>query len=210
MRRFLFGIGGVALAATLGLTSCGSEPTAATATTIRVGATNFVTLPPTQSTNPPITSAGLIPGTIREVESTYTIVTNDYPSTVASRFNVKFEDLLSINGWTLVDGLVPEWPGVGEVINIPAGATEPGEPVAVASGVTVAGTAAPVTAAPVTTVKICASETYVIAAGDVPSLVAERFGVTINDLNTVNGGTPGFAGFVVGITIKIPDKTQDC
>jgi len=34
---------------------------------------------------------------------------------------------MSLNGWTLPDyGIVPEWPGVGATIRIPAGATVPG------------------------------------------------------------------------------------
>lgn len=210
MTSFSLGLGGALLAATLGLASCGSEGAVATATTIRVGATNFVTLPQTPSTVPAITSASPIPGTIREVESSYTIVANDYPSTIANRFKIKFEDLLSINGWTLVDGLVPEWPGVGAVIKIPAGATEPGEaPIGVATATTT-GVTSPPTAAPVTTEKICTNGTYVIAAGDAPSTVAAKLNTTINDLNAVNGGTPGFAGFVVGTEIKIPDRSASC
>ncbi len=55
----------------------------------------------------------------------YVLAIGDFPSTVANRFKVAFEDLLAINGWTLVVDQVPEFPAAGTVIRIPPGWTEP-------------------------------------------------------------------------------------
>jgi len=206
MKSIFFGVSGVVLAAGLGLTSCGSTPATATATTIRVGATNFVTLPPTQSTNTPVTSGEALPGTKIELESTYVIQAGDYPSTVAQKFKVAFADLMALNQWTLADnGIVPEWPGVGGTIKIPAGATVPDSSGAATPSNGTTAPAAESTAAPVTTEKICTSDTpYTITNGDAPANVAARFKTTVNKLNQANGGTKGYANFVVGTVIKIP------
>lgn len=205
MKSILFGAGGVVLAAAIGLSSCGSG-TAATAipTTVKIGATNFVTLAPTQSTNSPITVGGDLPGTIIPGESTYVVQANDYPSTVASRFKVKYEDFMALNQFELDEnGYLPAWQ-IGVTVKIPAGATVPGSDGAPAAA-TPTATAADSTAAPVTTEKQCfADDPYTIVNGDAPSNVAARFKTTINKLNQANGGTKGFAGFVVGTQIKIP------
>ena len=54
------------------------------------------------------------------------LAARDFPSTIAAKFKVRFEDLLAINGWTLAGDQVPEFPVVGTLIRIPPGWTEPG------------------------------------------------------------------------------------
>lgn len=176
--------------------------------TVPVAATEFATLAPSTIAPPPTTIAAPIPGSIIDTESTYTIVSGDYPSTVATRFAVSLDDLLAANNLTLTGGQVPEWPLPGTVIKIPAGAKVPGEPPATT---TLAGdTATATTTVTATTVASCTGGTYVIQEGDAPSLVARKFDTTVDELSTVNAETPGYSGFIVGITIKIPDKTIDC
>jgi len=192
------------LAAGLALAGCGSAAPQTSQTTIQIGATNFVTLPVTPSTNTPITSGEVAPGTQIEGESTYIVQEGDYPSTVAQKFKVPFAEFMALNEFVLdANNQLPSWQ-VGMTVRIPAGATVPqvaGEPTPVT---TPGSTDAPTTAA-VTTEALCfAEETYTIKNGDAPALVAARFNTTINKLNQANGGTPGFAGFVVGTVIKIP------
>jgi LysM repeat protein len=220
MTTKLFGVGGVVLAAGLaaglGLASCSSDAPATTATTLHVDATDFATVAPPVTTEPPTTIGPLTPGDKIPTESTYTIVSGDYPSTVATKFQVDLDELISINGWTLKDGKVPEWPGVGKVIKIPADATVPeadGTPVTTPAGGT-DGTDGVATATtgepPPTTVDTCAPTEYKIVAGDVPLTVAKKFDTTVAALDEINSGTPGYGAFQVGITIKIPGKTTDC
>jgi hypothetical protein len=97
----------------------------APAATTTVPATTLV--PPAPApTNPQPTSAWPPAGSILETEVDYVIREGDDPATVASLWQVPFDDLMTLNGWSLQpDGIVPEWPGVGATIRIPAGATVP-------------------------------------------------------------------------------------
>jgi LysM repeat protein len=134
---------------------------------------------------------------------------------VAAKFKVAFADLMTLNGWTLQEnGIVPEWPGVGATIQIPAGATVPGVPPD--PGVpttTIAGApAAPTTVAPATTVattttteapaEACGS--YTIVDGDYPGLVATKLDTTVAKLSAANTTTKGYSSFYVGLVINVP------
>ncbi|TPW09882.1 MAG: hypothetical protein FD127_3992 [Acidimicrobiaceae bacterium] len=218
MKSMAIGIGLVAAASLtgLGLVACGGEAATTGATTVKIGATNYVTIPPAAPTIPPVTTAPDAPGSVLQFEGTYIIVEGDYASTVALRWKVKFEDLMTLNGWTLDENQnVPEWPGVGATIRIPAGATVPGEP-APSTQTTLAGTQATTapTAAPVatTTTTIASAETgcngsYVIVDGDLPGRVAANFDVSLAALDAANVNTKGYKAFIVGVTIVIP---KDC
>lgn len=218
MNRFsvFVGVGMVLGAAGLGLASCGGESATGTSTPVTISATSYVTIPPAPTTIPVPTTAPDTPGAILQYESTYVIQANDYPSTIAQKYKVKFEDLMSINGWTLDDnGIVPEWPGVGATIKIPAGATVPGiAPISATTvaptGGSTASTAPPATAAPTTTIDLCTKGTYVIQEGDLPGRVAANFNVSLADLDAANANTSGYKNFVVGSTIVIPGKAGEC
>ncbi|MCX6523034.1 MAG: LysM peptidoglycan-binding domain-containing protein [Actinobacteria bacterium] len=210
------GMGLVVAATSLGLVSCGTDEATTNTTTVRVGATNYVTIAPAPSTNVPVTTAPDAPGSILQFQTEYVILEGDYPSTVAAKWKVKFEDLMTLNGWTLQDnGIVPEWPGVGQTILIPAGATVPGVPPD--PGIptsTIAGTTAtPTTAAPETTVATTTTTTeapgsacgeYTVAEGDYPGLVATKLDTTVGKLNAANSATNGYSSFYVGLVINVP------
>jgi LysM repeat protein len=210
------GMGLVVAAASLGLVSCGSDDAPSATTTVRVGATNYVTIPPAPSTVAPVTTAQDAPGSVLQFQSEYTIQEGDYPSTVANKFKVTFNDLMALNGWTLQEnGIVPEWPGVGAVILIPAGATVPGEPPDPGlPTTTIQGSpAAPTTAAPTTTeppattttaAQAEACGTYTVASGDYPGLVAQNLGTTVAKLAAANTQTKGYSSFYVGLVINTP------
>ncbi len=210
------GMGLVVAATSLGLVSCGTDEATTNTTTVRVGATNYVTIAPAPSTNVPVTTAPDAPGSILQFQTEYVILEGDYPSTVANKWKVKFEDLMTLNGWTLQDnGIVPEWPGVGQTILIPAGATVPGVPPD--PGIpttTIAGApVAPTTAAPETTVATTtttteapgsACGTYTVEEGDYPGLVATKLDTTVGKLNSANSATKGYSSFYVGLVINVP------
>jgi LysM repeat protein len=214
MRAKVLGVSALAVAAAFGLVGCGTDQALQDAQEpIKVGETNYVTIPPAPVTTPPPTTPIDAPGSILPYETEYTILADDYPSTVASKFKVKFEDLMTLNSWTLLEsGIVPEWPGVGGIIKIPAGATVPGEPPdpgPLNSSTTVAGAPAepPTTTAAATTTTEPEGEscgTYEIVAGDTPGVVATKLNTTIDKLDSVNRSTKGYKGFVLGITINVP------
>lgn len=222
----------MALVAVIGLASCGSDdatssssdgsnPDTVTATTILVTPTAFATVAPTSTTTlTTTTTIVLLPGTQIPTESTYTIVSGDYPSTVAAKFEVDLTALLDLNGWELKGNNVPDWPLPGVVIKIPAGAVVPNEDGSAGTPTTVGetddtagtegtGTGANTTQAPVTTVDTCAASEYEIQAGDVPSAVATKFDTTVDALAAANVNTPHYDAFIAGFTIIIPAKT-DC
>lgn len=216
----LVGVGMVAAAASLGLVSCGSDPATTAPTVVEIGATNFVTIPPTPVTIPPITTAPNTPGSKLEFESEYTLVDGDLPSTVAAKFKVDFQEFLDLNGWTLEGQYVPAWPPVGTKIKIPAGATVPGEP-PIGAGTTVApgtgdttGTTQPPADAPAatdppesvttTTTSDCTPGSYTIVEGDYPGKVAQKFDVTVAALTAANTSTKYYKSFAVGLKIVIP------
>ncbi|MEK7422732.1 MAG: LysM peptidoglycan-binding domain-containing protein [Actinomycetota bacterium] len=217
MKSMAIGIGLVAAASLtgLGLVACGGEAATTGATTVKIGATNYVTIPAAAATIPPVTTAPDAPGSQLQFEGTYIIVEGDYPSTVAAKWKVAFPTLMELNGWTLDENLnVPEWPGVGATIRIPAGAIVPGEP-APSTQTTLAGTqatTAPTAATVATTTTIASAETgcngsYVIVEGDLPGRVAANFDVSLAALDAANVNTKGYKAFIVGVTIVIP---KDC
>jgi hypothetical protein len=199
----------------IGLVACGGDAASPGITAVKVGATNYVTIPPAASTIPPVTTAPDAPGSVLQFESTYIIEDGDYPSTVATKWKVKFPDLMTLNGWTLdANNNVPEWPGVGQTIRIPAGATVPGEPAPstqttpAGSQPTSATTAAPPT--PTTTTTIANASTgcdgsYTIDVSDTSrKKVADKFDLTVAALDAANASTKGYSSFYAGLVIVIP------
>jgi hypothetical protein len=83
------------------------------------------------------TTVGLSdPGRVHQEEGTYLVVEGDSPSTIAHNFKVTLQDLMDINGWTLVDGRIPEFPLPVTVIALPPGWTEPDTTTGIASTTT--------------------------------------------------------------------------
>ena len=209
-----------AMFAGVGLVACGGDAATSGSTAVKIGTTNYVTIPPAASTIPTPTTAPDAPGSVLQFETTYTIVEGDYPSTVAAKWKVKFEDLMTLNAWTLDDSQnVPEWPGVGQIIRIPAGATVPGEAPPSTPTTAPAGGANPATATtqapeeePATTTTIASVDTgcngsYTVAEGDYPGKVATNFDITVAALNAANSSTKRYSSFEVGLVIVIP---KDC
>lgn len=206
MKTTILGLGLVLASGALGLVACSDDAETTSTTAVQIGATNYVTIPPTPSTDaPPVTTGGPQP------EQSYAIEAGDLPVTIARKFNVKFEDLMAINEWVLEGQFVTNFPAVGVVIRIPAGGTLPGETLPPETQ-----TASPTqtTSAPATTLAgggdNCAPGSYVILAEDTSrQKVANKFDVTVAALDAANAGTSGYSAFFPGLTIIIPAKA-DC
>jgi LysM repeat protein len=218
MRSTWVGIGLVAVATTIGTVSCGDgdDGTVTNTTAVQLGATNYVTVPPAPSTVAPTeTTAGPQP------EQEYIIEDGDYPATIAKKFNVPFQALMDLNGWTLAGQMPVGFPPVGTPIRIPAGGIVPGE--AASTPTTVAPTGAAATEVPTGTAPVftaagsttvpegCAAGEYTITASDTSRLkVAQKFDVTVQALDAANGSTPGYSAFYPGLVIKIPATSEGC
>ena len=225
-------VAGLAVAGGLLLGACGSGSggTSSNSTILPLTPTNFATIPTvpatTTTTVPPVAGAPI------EGQTTYIIVAGDYPSTIAQKFKVSFQDLMTLNGWTLSGDQVTNFPAVGTEIKIPAGATQPGSATgttaAPAGGATTtsaaggssrsttttaAGTAKSTTttaaSAPTNSAGPCVEGTYTIQKGDIPINVAKKFDLTVDQLNAANANTKGYKSFPIGLKIIIP-KGSNC
>lgn len=183
---------GVALATTV--LSCGGTDGVPPTSTIAVLTTDFATIPPVQTTEPPPT---VPPSTLPESQE-YVIVGGDNPSAIAQRFGVTLDALVTANGWT---NLSTQFPFPGQTILIPPGAKNPayippGQPVT-----TVAGGVTPDVPA------VDTGGTYVIEAGDFPVRIAEKFDVTLQALAAANGWEDLSRDFPLpGAVINIPPQ----
>ncbi len=200
----------VALSAAV-LASCGAGGSESEATVLGLTSTNYVTVTQTPTTLTPTTIAGAAgtPGLVHPEEGSYVIATGDYPSTIARAYKVKFEDLLAINGWTLVGDQVPEYPAVGTTIKIPPGWTEPGT----ATDTSTDSGSTPPTETTTTIAggqSACAPGEYTILAEDTSrSKVAKKLDTTVEALDAANANTSGYKSFYPGLKIKTPPKA-DC
>jgi len=186
----VFGVGPLLLAA-----GCGdSSGDGARSTISPIQPSSYVTiLPATTTTTTTIFIDPAAPqeGQISPVEQNYEIQAGDSLSKIASQFDITMDVLINYNGWT--DGtdhfLLP-----GEVILIP-----PNTPVLV-TGVDTP-TDDPVTAAPDDGLAC----THTIAAGENPTRVAAKYGLTFDQLQLANPFIDFYQSFTVGDTINIPE-----
>ena len=187
------------------LGACGEEGEATQSSVAGMGPTNYHTLPTvlatsTSSTVPGGPGAGTITTDITE----YTVQSGDTQFTVANRYKVTLDALNLANAET--SGYSAFY--VGLVIKIPAGATIPSSGGS-STTTTIAGTPAETTTTVAGGGDNCAEGSYTIVEGDIPSRVAEKFDVTLAQLDAANVNTSGYDAFIVGVEIVIPAKS-DC
>ena len=203
-----------------GLAACGQPSAERPANDSEVIPTDFKTFPPPTTTIPPTTTTPPEPGSVLLTEATYEVQDGDYPFVVADRFGVDFDEMVALNGWTVVDGSVPEWPKPGTTIRIPAGATVPDGPAVLVpvgtvaldpSAATTPGTGNPTpgtdnsatgTSAAVNNGVGCG--TYTVVEGDYLGRVATKLSTTVEKLNAANKNTDGYGAFYIGLVINVP------
>ena len=204
LRALAIGVVPVAL-----LASCGDDDAASGTTLQEIQPTSYVVREPATTTTTIPPSGTAADGT-SPVEQQYTVVAGDAVYSIATRYGVDPVELANYNKWT--EGINHPI-NVGDVVLIPPGAKVPS---ATPSSGTDTGTTepggtgstdAPETSTAATLGDNCKAGEYVIVSGDTPLRVAEKFDVTVDQLHAANASTPGYGGFVVGITIVIPEKT---
>jgi LysM repeat protein len=182
------------------LASCGGEATdEALGTVFTVVPTTYAVIdPPTTTTTttttlPPLPPLPDVAG-VDASTGTYTVSSGDSVYGIANTFGLTPEQLAAINGWP--DGIghtiVP-----GDVISVVAGASATAAAPAASGDQQVAtGTDAPQANCPTT---------YTITASDTTRIkVASRFGITYQEMDAANAGTPGYDNFLIGTVINIP------
>jgi LysM repeat protein len=203
-RARLAAVAGPVLLAALVMASCGADDGAASVTTIDLSSasTAFVVRPP--ATTAPAETSVPAEGEVVTVAQEYVVQSGDTPIGVARKFNVSVDELIAYNEWGPNQFAFP-----GDTIKIPPGGTAP----AASTATTDDSVPEDDSAEPAATIPDagdnCAEGSYTIAAGDTPLGVARKFDVTVDALNAANAGTPGYGGFIVGVEIVIPAKS-DC
>ena len=196
-----------------GLAACGTPSAERPASDSEVIPTDFKTFPPPTTTIPPTTTTPPEPGSVLLTEATYEVQDGDYPFVVADRFGVDFDEMVALNGWTVVDGSVPEWPKPGITIRIPAGATVPDGPAVLVPVGTVApdpstdttpGTDNSATGTSAAVDNGVGCGTYTVVEGDYLGRVATKLSTTVEKLNEANKNTDGYGAFYIGLVISVP------
>ncbi|MDQ3468306.1 MAG: LysM peptidoglycan-binding domain-containing protein [Actinomycetota bacterium] len=205
----------------LGAAACADTETGETAPTINIR-------PESYQTRPPVTLAveSAAPATAGADGRTdqfqiYVFKEDEYPATIANRFDVSLDELLSYNDWTLEGQNVPQFTGAGQEVRIPPGArfidpnatttTLPPDP---AETVTAGGgdNGGSSTSSSLNADR-CAPGSYVLEENDYPATIAQKFDVSFQALLAVNNWTlegqfvTNYPG--VGETIVIP-PAPDC
>ena len=190
------------------VTACGGDGTTASSGNdlTPITGSSYVTIEPatttTTTTLAPVDPGSLQPGQTSPQEQAYTVKSGDSVSKIASLYGITSDVLASYNAWP--EGIQhPIFPG--DIVKIP-----PNSQVPDLGGSTATATPAPPTAgdtaepAETTTDGECPT-TYVIQSGDTTRIgVAEKFGITYEQMDAANVNTPGYASFVVGTPITIP------
>jgi LysM repeat protein len=180
-----------AVAPVLLVSACGGGAAGSSSGNITpIGGSSYVTIEPATTTTttttlaPPVTT--LPPGQTTAATFTYTIQSGDYLSGIAARHEVQMQAICLVNAWSdcLEHLLLP-----GDVILLPPEAVMPDGSSASNEQETTTGTAP------------C---THTIEAGENPTLVANKYDVTFDQLQAVNSSTDFRTTFVVGDVLAIP------
>lgn len=180
--------------------ACGDGTTATTSSVVNLESTNYNTLATTASTLPTTTVVGAtVPvGQPTTDVTEYTVQANDVPFTVANRYGITVDALNLANVDTPGYGAFY----VGLKIKIPAGAITPSS--TVPTETTLPATPTETTTTLAGGASNCAQGSYTIVEGDLPGTVAQKFDVTVAQLDAANANTKGYKNFIVGVKIIIP------
>ncbi len=125
---------------------------------------------------------------------TYTVEAGDTASDIAAAFGITVEALAEANGMTVEEIASLS---IGQELIIPSEEPEGEAPEATPS--------AEETATPTVT-PLAEGEVYIVEEGDYPGLIAEKFGITVEELMDANGITDP-TGLQVGQELIIPIPT---
>ena len=194
----------------LTLASCGdSDGSAQSATTVTIQPTSYVIREQVTTSTAPVQNSANAEGR-SGVEQAYTVEAGDYPVKIATLYDVDLDELRNFNQW---EADFSDFPSVGGTVRIPPGAKFINPDAPETTEEETAGTEAGGTEDESTTSTAlggpCDPGTYTLEPNDYPAGVAEKFDVSVEDLNAANAATEGYDVFYVGLEIVIPPPS-DC
>ncbi len=165
-----------------------------------VVATAYVTIVPitTTTTLPPVPTTPAPYGSISAEPQSHTIVAGDSFGKIADQYGITIDAILIFNQFADTSQLLLP----GAVIGIPPGARVPG------TGTGLVPTGGPASSVVATGSSVAAPPgagcTHTIAAGENPSKVASRYGITIDQLQAANPDRDFRTWFLATAIINIP------
>lgn len=193
-------------------TGCGEQADGARTTLVDIQPTSYVLQDPVTTTTTTTTVPGAAPeggaeGEISPVEQQYTIQGGDAIFKIANLFGIEPQALVDYNGWE--DGfdhfLLP-----GTVILIPPNAKIPA-----AGGGSDSGSEGDAEADPADDAADQGDSApasgclHTIEAGENPTKVADKYGITLDQLRAANANNAAINSFVAGQQLLIPPE-GDC
>ena len=172
------------------IAACSADVSGSATTVVQLGPTNFVTIPPVQTTLVPTTTT--LPIGAVGVEQNYTVRQGDSPSLVAQLFGITMSELLAYNG--LVASA--QFPYPGSVLRIPPTAMVLNPEIVVAPNVSAAPSRPGCEPRP--------AGTYQIARGDSIYAIRRKFCISLASLLSANGWRSSSAPISPGQIINIP------
>lgn len=182
----------------LSLTSCGGDNAGARTTLGTVQTTSYVVEDPVTTTTTTTLPTSLPEGQVSPTEQSYVVVAGDSVYKIASKHGITPDALVNYNAWT--DGINhPLFQG--DVVKIPPNSKVPSatpDTQAPSSGGGGGGTTTE------TTTPAGVGCTHTIESGDNPTRVANKYGITVDELAAANAGNPAYQNFLIGSSLSIP------
>ena len=182
----------------LSLTSCGGDSAGARTTLGTVQTTSYVVEDPVTTTTTTTLPTSLPEGQVSPTEQSYVVVAGDSVYKIASKHGITPDALVNYNAWT--DGINhPLFQG--DVVKIPPNSKVPSatpDTQAPSSGGGGGGTTTE------TTTPAGVGCTHTIESGDNPTRVANKYGITVDELAAANAGNPAYQNFLIGSSLSIP------
>lgn len=188
----------LAAASSLLVAGCGTEETGARTTLQPVQVTSYVVEDPVTTTTSTTVPTSIVGG-MDPNEQTYTVQRGDSVYRIAELHGIGPDVLAAYNVWA--EGIQHPLQ-VGDVVKIPPGSKIPG----VTSGDS--GTSASGTTPATGTEAAGTGCQHTIVAGENPSKVAKKYGITVDELFAANPGGV-MDTFLVGAVLNIP-ANGDC
>ncbi len=185
----------------LSLTSCGGDAEGARTTLGTVQTTSYVVEDPVTTTTTTTLPTTPIEGQVSPTEQIHVVVAGDSLSKISSLYGITLDALINYNEWTegINHFLLP-----GDEVKIPPNAKVPSatpdtpDTQAPSSGGGGGGTPSQ------TTTPSGVGCTHVIESGDNPTRVANKYGITVDELAAANAGNPAYQNFLIGSSLSIP------
>lgn len=191
-KRFtVLGALGMAAALSLGASGCGDGSASASPRPTEIPPTNFAIIPNTNVTTPPGDVAGADSLLLK-----YVIKAGDSLAAIGRAHKVTAQSIANANNW---DDGVKHRLTAGETIYLPKNAVLP-------AGVAAGEQGGPAVSSTSTTQAPKCYKEYTIVKGDTKKKVANKLGLTVDDLDAANADVRAYKRFVVGGVIKYPAK----